>query len=554
MMTFGKNKTTMNRIIFSVLFLIACLPSFAKEITTELTVTQATVYLKGAKVTASSQINLVKGKNYVRIESLPRDMNVATVSVQIPKTVDMMSIQPELQKVKEVVQDLEEKRLLDEIMKLQKQMELINIQMRTLQAEKNIIETNKQIVPHEKLTNVEQLEKFLLLYSKRVLEIDNSIFSLNEKKLDFQTKIQELNEKITQRKPQVKPQGYDVVLELDSKSDQACEIIVSYLVEEAGWVPSYDVRAQTSKKVVELTYKGKIYQNTGQEWNNVKLSVSSYRPNLNTQRPILHPMYVMEFVEPVYQPRPSQSAGMTNSYLSRDSKREDAPQAKDQNSQLDEHLADPATWNVVNDSPLSVIYELQRKHSIPSKREPQHVLLDKREITADYVYHVVPTINTEVHLLAKIKNWNELSLMGGEAFLFLGDNFVGKTNLNSQYANDELPIALGTDERIVVKRTRLNDKSETKKKGDEEIGIQSFEISFKNHLTFDIVLEILDQVPVSSSPKIVISEEMFGEAEYTKTTGALLWTQNLAAGKSGKVEFSYKITHPKGIKIAFQRR
>jgi hypothetical protein len=122
------------------------------------------------------------------------------------------------------------------------------------------------------------------------------------------------------------------------------------------------------------------------------------------------------------------------------------------------------------------------------------------------------------------------------------------------FRSDELPIALGTDERIIVKRTRLTDKSETKKRGDDEIGVHSFEIAFKNNLTFDITLEILDQIPVSSSPKIVVSEESFGEAEYTKTTGALLWTQKLEAGKSGKVEFSYKITHPKTLKIMFQRR
>ncbi len=541
----------MKSILVSVFAILLFTTTHAKEITTELTVNQATVYLKGAKVTASTQINLVRGKNFVRLQNLPRDININTISVLIPKSVDMMSIQPELQKLKTPEPDAEDKKFQDEIAKNNRQIELINIQIRTLTAEKGILDANKQIVPHEKATNIEQLEKLLVLYSKKILEIDNAVFSLNEKRQEFQGKNQELNEKINNRKPQVKPIAYDVVLELDSKTEQNCEIILSYLVEEAGWVPSYDVRAQTSKKAVELTYKGKIYQNTGQEWNNIKLSVSSYRPNLNTQRPILHPMYVMEFVAPIYEQRPMANAGIaTNSYMDR----EKTTRSLDAAITLDDNLADPATWNVVNDSPLSVIYELQRKHSIPSKREAQHVLLDKREIAAEYVYHVVPSLNTEVHLLAKIKNWNELSLMGGEAFLFLGDNFVGKTQLSSQYANDELPIALGTDERIIVKRTRLTDKSETKKRGDDEIGVHSFEIAFKNNLTFDITLEILDQIPVSSSPKIVVSEESFGEAEYTKTTGALLWTQKLEAGKSGKVEFSYKITHPKTLKIMFQRR
>jgi uncharacterized protein (TIGR02231 family) len=523
----------------------------AKEITKEVTVNQATVYLKGAKVTASTTINLSRGKNFVRLENLPRDLNPNTISVNLPKSVDMMSILPEFQTSKPFEADAEELRLLDEIKKNNRQVELLNLQIKTLNAEKAIIDNNKQIVAHDKATNVEQLEKLTAFYAKKVLEIENAVFGLNEKRQELLEKNKDINDKIQKRRPKNKTLGYDVVLELDTKTDQTAEITISYLVENAGWIPSYDIRAQTNKKAVEINYKGKIYQNTGQEWNNIKLSVSSYRPNLNTQRPILHPMYVMEFVEPQYRAVPASHANAhVNSYQGLAPSRAEEIDSK---LALDDYLAEPATWNAVTDSPLSVIYELHRKHSIPSKPQPQHVLLDTKEIPADYVYHVVPSISCEVHLLAKVKNWNELNLMGGEAFLFLGDNFVGKSVINSNYANDELPIALGIDERIVVRRTRLADKSETKRKGDDEIGVHSYEITFKNNMGFDIVLEILDQLPVSLTPKIVISDGQYGDAEYNETTGALLWKRELAAGKSGKINFSYKITHAKGLRIQFKR-
>lgn len=526
----------------------------AKEITKEVKVTQATIYLKGAKVTATTQITLSRGKNYVRLENLPRDLNPNTISIQLPSSVDMMSIMPEMQKHKPFEADAEELRLQDEIKKNNRQLELYNIQIRTLQSEKGIIESNKQIVTHEKMTNVEQLEKLTAFYAKKVLEIENSIFTLNEKRQELLDKNKDINDKIAKRRPVNPVLGYDVVLELDTKNDQTTEITISYLVENAGWIPSYDIRAKSDKKAVEINYKGKIYQNTGQDWNNVKLSVSSYRPNLNTQRPILHAMYVMEWVAPQYQAAPASHSNVYfNSYQNVGAARADNNIYDKLEEQMDEYLADPATWNAVFDSPLSVIYELQRKHSVPSKNEPQHLLLDKKEVEAEYVYHVVPSISCEVHLLAKIKNWNELNLMGGEAFLFLGDNFVGKSIINSNYSNDELPIALGTDERIVVRRTRLPDKSETKKKGDDEIGVHTYEITYKNNMAFDITLEILDQLPISMSPKITISEGQYGDAVHNETTGALLWTRQLAAGKSGKITLSYKITHLKGLKIMFKR-
>jgi len=532
--------------------MISVFSMHAKEITKDVTVTQATVYLKGAKVTASTQMNLVRGKNFVRLENLPRDLNPNTISINLPKTVDMMSVMPEMQSHKPFVADAEELLLHDEIKKNQRQIDLLNLQIKTLNAEKAIIDNNKQIVTHEKMTNVEQLEKLTAFYAKKVLEIENSLFTLNEKRQEFLDKNKDINDKIIKRRPANKVLGYDVVLELDTKTDQAIEITISYLVENAGWIPSYDIRAKSDKKAVEINYKGKIYQNTGQEWNNIKLSVSSYRPNLNTQRPILHPMYVMEFIAPQYREVPAAHANVQmNSYQNVGAVRVDDAYA---NEELDAQLAEPATWNAVTDSPLSVIYELHRKHSIPSKAEPQHVLLDNKEVPADYVYHVVPSISCEVHLLAKVKNWNELNLMGGEAFLFLGDNFVGKSIINSNYANDELPIALGTDERIVVRRTRLADKSETKKRGEEEIGVHTYEITYKNNMGFDIKLEILDQLPISMSPKITITEGQYEDAAYNETTGALLWTRELPAGKSGKITFSYKITHAKGLKIQFKRK
>lgn len=539
--------------ITSIITIFAMVISLhAKEITKDVTVTQATVYLKGAKVTASTTINLVRGKNFVRLENLPRDLNPNTISINLPKTVDMMSVMPEMQSHKPFVADAEELLLHEEIKKNQRQIDLLNLQIKTLNAEKAIIDNNKQIVTHEKMTNVEQLEKLTAFYAKKVLEIENSLFTLNEKRQELLDKNKDINDKIIKRRPANKVLGYDVVLELDTKTDQAIEITISYLVENAGWIPSYDIRAKSDKKAVEINYKGKIYQNTGQEWNNIKLSVSSYRPNLNTQRPILHPMYVMEFVAPQYHEVPAAHANVQmNSYQNVGAVRADDAYA---NEELDAQLAEPATWNAVTDSPLSVIYELHRKHSIPSKAEPQHVLLDNKEVPADYVYHVVPSISCEVHLLAKVKNWNELNLMGGEAFLFLGDNFVGKSIINSNYANDELPIALGTDERIVVRRTRLADKSETKKRGEEEIGVHAYEITYKNNMGFDIKLEILDQLPISMSPKITITEGLYEDAKYNETTGALLWTRELPAGKSGKITFSYKITHLKGLKIMFQRK
>jgi len=527
----------------------------AKETITDVTVTKATVYLKGAKVTAITQFNLSKGKNYVRLQNLPRDINPNTISINLPKSVSLMSMTPELQTYQPQNTNADELRSQEEIKKNNRKINLISVQIKMLNGEKlkKVKKHDKKIgrkLKKTKTKNVAHLDQLTDYYDKKLIATDKALALLNEQLKTLNAINKTILEQINQGKPtNLKTLGYDVILELENTADQNIELSISYLVENAGWVPNYDIRAKTDTKAVEINYKGKIYQNTGQEWNNIKLAVSSYRPNYNTQRPILNPLHVSEFVH--HQPNYAFTT-LANGNLY-----QDAPMSVSENiyrpEELDQHLAGPATWNAVTDSPLSVIYELNKSHTIQSKLTPQHIFLDNKEVQADYVYHAVPSISSEVHLLAKVKEWNKLNLMGGEAFLFLGDNFVGKSVINSKYAKDELPIALGTDERIIVSRMRLTNKAETKKNEQEEIELHAYEINYKNNMNFDVILEILDQIPLSLSQRIKILETQCEDAELSESTGALLWTRELAAGKSGKIIFSYKVIHKSGVWLQFKR-
>jgi len=427
--------------ITSIISIFAlALSMHAKEITKDVTVTQATVYLKGAKVTASTPITLPKGKNYVRLENLPRDMNPNTISINLPKTVSLMSVTPELQTLKPFNASAEELRMQEEIKKNSRKIQLIQVQIQMLNNEKakKVKKHDKKISKKLKKTktkNVAQLDKLTDHYDKKLLATENALTLLNEQHKELQNRNKQLQEQINQGKPTSnKVLGYDVVLELENSAEQTIDLTISYLVDNAGWVPNYDIRAKTDEKLVEITYKGRIYQNTGQEWNNIKLSVSSYKPNYNTQRPVLNPLYASQLIQTPhhdgYTFTASGSVQVTALGVGAFNLYQSAPMTVSENlyrpDQLDKHLAEPATWNAVTDSPLSVIYELHKNHTIPSKMNPQHIFLDSKEVSAEYVYHAVPSISSEVHLLAKVKNWNELNLMGGEAFLFLGRQLCGK--------------------------------------------------------------------------------------------------------------------------------
>ena len=55
----------------------------------------------------------------------------------------------------------------------------------------------------------------------------------------------------------------------------------------AGWIPFYDVRSESMNSPVNLTYKAKVFQNTNEEWSNIKLSLSTGKLNVSNKVLIL---------------------------------------------------------------------------------------------------------------------------------------------------------------------------------------------------------------------------------------------------------------------------
>lgn len=527
------------------LFLFACSIFLlkAQEIKKEINVKQATVFLQGAKVFGSTNLSLQKGRNKVRIVGLPNDLDENTYRINLEKNTTLLSITPQNKVLKGDELSESEKALNSEKKKLQRQANLLNIQIHTLSGEQNIINDNLKISTNDKATPQQQLVKLTEFYSKRMLEIDNKIFLLNEQKSILDEGIAKIDQRSAAEQPQRTNNTKELVLEILADNDTNLNLGISYIVTNAGWVPSYDLRAESIKKPLEMIYKGKIYQQTGQDWNNVKLFVSTYRPSYNQNRPILSPLYVAEYTaynqqEDVASYQTKKVSAEVNSYQMRDEK------------------ARPSQIPVatVSDSQMNVIYELNYNQTIVSQEKEQYVILDKKQIDATYKYHTVPKVNNQVFLMAFIKNWQNLNLISGEANIYFEDNYIGKTTITSNYVKDEFPISLGIDERITVKRIKLKDKTSQKAINSNKWETESYQISIRNNTKESIDLEILDQLPISENSKISVKALATGDGNVDEKTGSILWNRKISTGNSETITFSYEVKYPKEMQVQYYSR
>ena len=68
--------------------------------------------------------------------------------------------------------------------------------------------------------------------------------------------------------------------------------ISRYLVNQSEWYPTYDIRVQDIAKPLTLQMKANIKQQSGEDWKDVKLFLSTGDPNENGTKPTLIPWYL----------------------------------------------------------------------------------------------------------------------------------------------------------------------------------------------------------------------------------------------------------------------
>src|SRR5262249_29862457 len=80
----------------------------------------------------------------------------------------------------------------------------------------------------------------------------------------------------------------DAVIIVDKQDAAAGKVRLNYLVDAASWKPQYKLRAgKGEKEPVQIEYLAAVTQQTGEEWNNVQLILSTAQPMLNAAPPDL---------------------------------------------------------------------------------------------------------------------------------------------------------------------------------------------------------------------------------------------------------------------------
>ena len=322
---------------------------------------------------------------------------------------------------------------------------------------------------------------------------------------------------------------------------------LSYVVSNAGWYPSYDIRVDDITRPVNIFYKANVFQNSGVAWKNVRLSFSNANPWIAGNVPELYPWFI-DYYTP---PPPIRIRGVASGV-----KKAEAPltmeMAADQSVMMAK-VAEAAPVLVEKQiGETTITFDVAVPYSIESDGKVQTIEIQRTSIPAEYKYVTVPKMSPLAYLTGNITNWAEMSLQSGEATLYFENTFVGKSYLNINQLSDTLELSLGTDNSILVKREKRKDFTSRRVLGANKTETYSFLITIRNNKKNPVKLNLQDQIPISTNSGITVEALELSGGKHNAQTGEINWDFEIKPQETKEIVLTYSVRYPKDRTIILE--
>lgn len=526
-----------------VIFVFLSLWANAKDKKVNSKIKSVTVFQNGAQIHRTAYTNLKPGHQIIIFSDLSTAINASSIQVNGKGNFTIMSVTSQINYMKEIINNKRIKTITDSIRSLNRKVKSEQLIISAYQQEIKLLESNRSLKGNNSNLSVSEIKLAAEYYRQRFRQIYSDQQKINDKIAKYQAELNKLQSTLNQlRQPRASKGVGEIMVEIDSKSSVSASFTFDYLVSNAGWTPLYDIRAINTNKDIELHYRSNIYQNTGVDWNNVKLSVSTGNPHQNGVIPNMNVWY-LNFVTPIYGNKYSGKGRASGATA-----RPEAATAKlltmDANSALNS-----ANYTTVNQGQTNTTFEISLPYTIPSSNKKVNVKVQKWTLPATYRYYAVPRLDPDAFLQARITGWEDLSLLPGNVNVFFEGTYVGKSYLNPANIQDTMDISLGKDKNIIIERKKSKDKSANGIFGGDKKMNMGWNISVRNNKSASIHLVLQDQIPLSNRADVEVKLIEKSGASYNEKTGFLKWDFELNSKKNKNLEFQYQIKYPKDINI-----
>ena len=261
-------------------------------------ITEVRVYRGGALVTREVPFDAKAGPQEVVVGDLPERVVSASLYATGTDSVAIRAVRYRMTAVEEEPRP-EVRALDDKIKKCQADMNRIESQLKVLKqrtdyldkletfsAEKATDELSKGTLNPKSLT-----ETATFIFTQRTQASDEQL-RLEAEKETVQQTLQTLQRERATIAPTANRTRREAIVFLDAERAGPARFALSYLVDAVGWAPAYSARLDASHEKLALEYHAVVTQTSGEDWPDVKLTLSTSHPRMLAAAPLLAPLRI----------------------------------------------------------------------------------------------------------------------------------------------------------------------------------------------------------------------------------------------------------------------
>lgn len=543
-----------------LLALLACftviLPAIAQadEIPVESEIRAATVYPNRATVTREAVADLPEGSHTLIFNGLPA--NLLTDSLRAEGSAGIQVTFGALTHRQVMASDLtapREQALNEQLQTLEDRRALIEAEKKALGAQLSFLEN---LGEQAALRSDEEIARLNLqpdqwIAAARAIhggvgDILRATHAQDMALRDINNEIRQVRNELNQLRTGQRS-THQVRIPVETSAATQLTVALSYQVPNATWKPVYDARLDTDNGTLEITQFGAVRQNTGEDWTDITLTLSTAQPHRGAGLPDLSPMWV-DIFDPQARQFRGERAAIASMDMAAESTMAMSKSAPPQAAQF--AAAEIVTGGFVSE------YRIPGPATVPADGSESKLMVGRFDTESQLAVHIKPQVSRDAFVVAQARLRGEAPLLPGQASLFRDGAYVGQAEMPMLRPGETHDLPFGIDDQIAVTRNIIRDqRSEAGLIARDNVLERHFvtEVQNLHRRAMDVI--IYETIPVGRDERIrteiVRNVTTAGFQENVDNIrGLLRWQQTLEPQQQVDIGLGWRVNWPKDLSLS----
>lgn len=516
-----------------------------------------TVFITGGEITRDVKVNLKSGRNILVYSGISSVVDSKSIQFKSTEKLDIVSVSTELDYLKFTDNHPRAKVLNDSLKYWREIYQNKQDELSAYQSEIQLIKSNMSIKGNDKNLTAEELKSMADFHRSRVMELNKTVSKYSREMRDLNQSITAINQQLQEINYKEKTHSNQIIVVVDVEKAFTANTTLKYIISNCGWQANYDLSATNVSGKINLKYKAKVFNNTGNDWQNVNLTLSTANPSLSATAPVLDAWFLnANTVRKAFKKGKAVIVPQNRSY-SQWQQNASVPEISQNLSGLGRGTIQPGQvpvhFTTIEVPQLTAEFSIAKPYTIPANSKPYLVEIDNFELPAIFSHKAVPKLDRDAFLMASIVGWEALNLISGPTHVYFQDTYVGESYINTANVSDTLMLSFGRDSKVLVDKKLSEEFSNTNTIGSNKKDTYTYEIIVKNNTSSTLTMDLFDQVPISQESDITVSVDEISGAAMSEETGILIWKVKLKPGEQQKYKISFTVKYPKDKNITVKK-